>query len=56
MISKIYAIAKQNAKESLYYRFDLLLYIFNFIVEITVYIFIWIAIYNKRKSNSRNEF
>lgn len=46
MINKIWAIAKQNAKEGLYYRFDLLLYIFNFIVEITVYIFIWLAIYN----------
>lgn len=46
MISKILAIAKQNGKEGLYYRFDLLLYIFNFIVEITVYIFIWLAIYN----------
>ena len=46
MISKILAIAKQNAKEGLYYRFDLLLYIFNFIIEITVYVFIWLAIYN----------
>ncbi len=46
MISKIWAIAKQNAKEGLYYRFDLLLYIFNFMVEITVYIFIWLAIYH----------
>lgn len=46
MISKIWAIAKQNAKECLYYRFDLLLYIFNFIIEITVYVFIWLAIYN----------
>ena len=45
MISKILAIAKQNTKENLYYRFDLLLYIFNFIIEITVYIFIWLAIY-----------
>lgn len=56
MINKIYAIAKQNLREGLYYRFDLLLYIFNFIVEITVYVFIWLAIYNKRKSNSRYEF
>ncbi len=46
MIKKIWAIAKQNAKEGLYYRFDLLLYIFNYIVEITVYIFVWLAIYN----------
>ena len=46
MISKILSIAKQNAKEGLYYRFDLLLYIFNFIIEITVYVFIWLAIYN----------
>lgn len=46
MISKIWSIAKQNAKEGLYYRFDLLLYIFNFIIEITVYVFIWLAIYN----------
>lgn len=46
MISKILAIAKQDAKEGLYYRFDLLLYIFNFIIEITVYVFIWLAIYN----------
>lgn len=45
MISKIWAIAKQNAREGLYYRFDLLLYIFNFIIEITVYVFIWLAIY-----------
>lgn len=45
MIRKIWAIAKQNASEGLYYRFDLLLYIFNFLVEITVYIFIWLAIY-----------
>lgn len=45
MISKIWQIAKQDAREGLYYRFDLLLYIFNFIVEITVYIFIWLAIY-----------
>ena len=56
MINKIYAIAKQNLREGLYYRFDLLLYIFNFIIEITVYVFIWLAIYNKRKSNSRYEF
>ena len=46
MISKIFPIAKQQAKEGLYYRFDLLLYIFNFIIEITVYVFIWLAIYN----------
>ncbi|MCI8759616.1 MAG: ABC transporter permease [Clostridia bacterium] len=46
MINKIWSIAKQNAKEGLYYRFDLLLYIFNFMIEITVYIFIWLAIYN----------
>lgn len=46
MISRIFAIAKQEAREGLYYRFDLLLYIFNFIVQITVYIFIWLAIYN----------
>lgn len=46
MISKILAVAKQTSKSNLYYRFDLLLYIFNFIVEITVYIFIWLAIYN----------
>lgn len=46
MISKILAIAKQTARENLYYRFDLILYIFNFIVEITVYVFIWLAIYN----------
>lgn len=44
-MDKIWAIAKQNAKEGLYYRFDLLLYVFNFIVEITVYVFIWLAIY-----------
>ena len=56
MINKIYAIAKQNLREGLYYRFDLILYIFNFIVEITVYVFIWLSIYNKRKSNSRHEF
>ncbi len=48
MINKILAIAKQNAKEGLYYRFDLLLYIFNFMIEITVYIFIWLAIYRSR--------
>ncbi len=46
MIRKIWSIAIQNAKEGLYYRFDLLLYIFNFIIEITVYVFIWLAIYN----------
>ena len=46
MIKKIWAIAKQNAHEGLYYRFDLLLYIFNYIVEITVYTFVWLAIYN----------
>lgn len=46
MIKKIWAIAKQNAQEGLYYRFDLLLYIFNYIVEITVYTFVWLAIYN----------
>lgn len=42
---KILAIAKQNAYEGMYYKYDLLLYIFNFIVEITVYICIWMAIY-----------
>ncbi len=47
MLSRIWAIAKQTANENLYYRFDLILYIFNFIVEITVYIFIWLAIYNQ---------
>ena len=46
MISKIWAIAKQQTNENLYYRFDLILYIFNFIVQITVYVFIWLAIYN----------
>lgn len=46
MISKILAIAKQDAREGLYYRFDLFLYIFNFIVEITIYVFVWLAIYN----------
>lgn len=46
MISKIIAIAKQTAKENLYYRFDLILYIFNFIIEITVYVFIWLSIYS----------
>lgn len=46
MIKKIWAIAKQDAQEGLYYRFDLLLYIFNYIVEITVYTFVWLAIYN----------
>lgn len=46
MISRIFAIAKQEARQGLYYRFDLLLYIFNFIVQIAVYIFIWLAIYN----------
>lgn len=46
MIKKIWAIAKQDAREGLYYRFDLLLYIFNYIVEITVYTFVWLAIYN----------
>ena len=49
MISKILALAKQTAREGLYYRFDLLLYIFNFIIEITVYVFIWLEIYGKRK-------
>lgn len=47
MLSRIWAIAKQTANENLYYRFDLILYIFNFIVEITVYIFIWLAIYKQ---------
>lgn len=46
MISKIWWVAKQNAKEGLYYRFDLVLYIFNFIIEIAIYVFIWLAIYN----------
>ena len=46
MINKILTLAKQNAREGLYYRFDLILYIFNFIVEITVYVFVWLAIYN----------
>ena len=46
MINKILSLAKQNAREGLYYRFDLILYIFNFIVEITVYVFVWLAIYN----------
>lgn len=46
MMSKIWKIAKQNAKEGLYYRFDLILYIINFIIQITVYVFIWLAIYN----------
>ncbi len=46
MNSKVLAVAKQTSKENLYYRFDLILYIFNFIVEITVYVFIWLAIYN----------
>lgn len=49
MISKIWAIAKQDAREGLYYRFDLFLYIFNFIVEIAVYVFVWLAIYNNGK-------
>lgn len=46
MISKILAIAKQDASQGMYYRFDLFLYVLNFIVEITVYVFIWLAIYN----------
>lgn len=56
MVSKILAIAKQNAKEGLYYRFDLLLYIFNFIIEITVYVFIWLAIYNNGNQISGMSF
>ena len=55
MIKKIFALANQAAREGLYYRFDLLLYIFNFIIEITVYVFIWLEIYSKRKRYSRNE-
>lgn len=46
MISKIWRIGLQTAKEGLYYRFDLILYIINFIIQITVYVFIWLAIYN----------
>ncbi len=45
MIKKILAIAKQETSENLYYRFDLALYIFNFIIQITVYVFIWLAVY-----------
>ncbi len=47
MIRKIIAIAKQDAREGLYYRFDLLLYICNFMIQIAVYVFIWLAIYNQ---------
>ena len=50
MLNKIYHIAKQDAREALYYRFDLFLYIFNYIVEITVYVFIWMSIYNNGSS------
>ena len=46
MINKIWKIARQVTKEDLYYRFDVLLYVCNFIIQITVYIFIWLAIYN----------
>lgn len=45
MIKSILAIAKQTAKEDLYYRFDLVLYVLNFIVEVIVYIFVWMAVY-----------
>lgn len=45
MISKILAIAKQEIKDDTYYRFDFILYVFNFIIQITIYIFIWLAIY-----------
>ena len=51
MFKKIFAIAKQYANECLYYRFDLLLYVFNFIVEITIYVFIWMAIYSNNTLN-----
>lgn len=46
MISKLLMIAKQSAKENWYYRTDMILFVFNFIVSITVYVFIWLAIYN----------
>lgn len=45
MIRKIWKIAKQVTKEDLYYRFDIALYVFNFMIQVTVYIFIWLAIY-----------
>jgi len=46
VIKKIWKIARQVTKEDLYYRFDILLYVCNFIIRVTVYIFIWLAIYN----------
>lgn len=45
MISKLLEIAKQTARENFYYRFDMILFVINFVISITVYIFIWLAIY-----------
>lgn len=45
MIHKVWKIARQVTKEDLYYRFDIALYVFNFMIQVTVYIFIWLAIY-----------
>jgi ABC-2 type transport system permease protein len=54
MVKNIFEIASITFKERIYYRFDLLLYIVNRIIEVLVYIFIWIAIYNN--SNTENVF
>ncbi len=46
MISKLLELGKQTARENFYYRFDLILFVINFVISITVYVFIWLAIYN----------
>lgn len=45
MISKLLVLGKQTARENFYYRFDIILFVLNFVISITVYVFIWLAIY-----------
>ena len=45
MFSKLLALGEQTARENFYYRFDMILFVINFVISITVYIFIWLAIY-----------
>ena len=55
MLANILRIAKMEYKEDMYYKLNVILEGMNAVIEIIVYIFIWMAIYGKESViNSMN--
>ena len=55
MLANILRIAKMEYKENMYYKLNVILEGMNAVIEIIVYIFIWMAIYGKESViNSMN--